>query len=705
MNAIFEDPSSKSTNSSNSPESDVASVAQFPILNRGAAKTFLQCLDPKRDEFTFQTFTDSDQRKKTYDKHPQTGRLIDPVAKVLHGTLDQHWATLVDYSRRGAGIFVTVNRTSLRGHRNSENIKEIRSQHVDCDGVSPDSIRRSMEALGLPPHIGVQSSRGKYHVYYRVHGVPLNEYSQTQKRLIRLFGSDPTVHDLPRVMRVPGFPHQKDGSNNELVRLLHTSDRDSYSNADFQAALTRALELQARNRPLKERALDGIGEPSPAWNQGFEEGHRNNECARRAGLAISEGATPEEALEECLQWNRLNKPPLSEEEVHSVVRSIWRTHERKEGAKSSSSSFQNDDPALQPFNTYRGDELLATAALPRRWFVEGLVPAEETTMLGGDGGAGKTTLALQLVVSGITGKEWFGRKVVQRNMLYISAEDPVEEIHFRLEQITKSSPLAKGDLARFKLIDLAGKVATLAIFDKSGQLKLTPLLTAIETIAREHNAGCIIFDAIADFFGGNENERREVRAFVGALRGMAMRLKAAVLFIAHPSVDGIKTGRGYSGSTHWNNAVRSRLYFYDAPSDENAGPPSLDMRVLELAKSNRARRGEKIHLVWFDGCFTTVAPGAAENLTNAAEADRIFLAALEKMTSQGVNLSTSPSSTYAPTVLAKMPMGKRIGKAALDRAMHRLIERGVIRAEPFGPPSHRRHRLIVTGRPSVTEGA
>ena len=63
-----------------------------------------------------------------------------------------------------------------------------------------------------------------------------------------------------------------------------------------------------------------------------------------------------------------------------------------------------------------------------------------------------------------------------------------------------------------------------------------------------------------------------------------MDLNAAVIILAHPSVDGIKTGRGYSGSTHWNNAVRSRLYFTTGPQtkDEEAGPPSdPDTRLLE----------------------------------------------------------------------------------------------------------------------------
>ena len=115
---------------------DAAPVSQFPILDREDARRFLQYLDPDTDEFTFQTFTDSDERKKAYEKNPRTAQIIDPLAQVLHGTLDKHYPTLVDLSRRGAGIFVTVNKTTLRGRRNRENITEVRAYFSDCDGVA-----------------------------------------------------------------------------------------------------------------------------------------------------------------------------------------------------------------------------------------------------------------------------------------------------------------------------------------------------------------------------------------------------------------------------------------------------------------------------------------------------------------------------------------------------------------------------------------
>ena len=125
-------------------------------------------------------------------------------------------------------------------------------------------------------------------------------------------------------------------------------------------------------------------------------------------------------------------------------------------------------PQSENFKIFRGDELLATPALPRRWLVERFVPAAEVTMLGGDGGAGKTTLALQLSIAGITGSDWFGLKVNPSNVLYVSAEDPKDEIHYRLEQITKHLKINKDELERLKLIDLAGKDSTMATFEKNG---------------------------------------------------------------------------------------------------------------------------------------------------------------------------------------------------------------------------------------------
>jgi Protein of unknown function (DUF3987)/RepB DNA-primase from phage plasmid len=171
-----------------------STVDTSTLIDQSEAARFLCALDPKVVHFTFQTFDDNSDLKR------------DKLAKKLHGTLQKRWPELVDLSQRGAGIFVTINETDLKG-REAENIVRVRALFVDLDGSSLDAI---LNDNNIPaPHIIIESSDGKFHVYWMVSNVPLKAFRSLQKFLIARFDADKKVHDLPRVLRVPGFPHQK----------------------------------------------------------------------------------------------------------------------------------------------------------------------------------------------------------------------------------------------------------------------------------------------------------------------------------------------------------------------------------------------------------------------------------------------------------------------------------------------------------------
>ena len=180
----------------------------------------MRWLDPEAQGFTFQTFDDSPAKRRE-------------LARVLHGSLDACWATLCDYSARGAGVYITVNRTTLTGRRIRENITGVRALFADLDGAPLTNSTR----LGIEPHACAATSPGKFHLYWKVDGVTREEFPGFQKRLAKLLDGDPAVSDLPRVMRVPGFPHQK---REPFIVKAAYNDAPTHSRVEFIAALAAA---------------------------------------------------------------------------------------------------------------------------------------------------------------------------------------------------------------------------------------------------------------------------------------------------------------------------------------------------------------------------------------------------------------------------------------------------------------------------------
>jgi hypothetical protein len=178
------------------------------------AKRFLEHLDPTTAEFEFRTFDDNADRK---DKN---------LTKTFYGTLGLHAYELIQLNNRGAGVFVTINATNGTG-RKAEDIIRVRAGFVDLDGEPLEPVLQ----YNLEPHIVVESSPGKWHCYWRIDGLALEDFKAVQLALIELFHSDPKVHDLPRIMRLSGFFHRKAAPFRS--RIISTHDRESYPSSDF----------------------------------------------------------------------------------------------------------------------------------------------------------------------------------------------------------------------------------------------------------------------------------------------------------------------------------------------------------------------------------------------------------------------------------------------------------------------------------------
>lgn len=326
---------------------------------------------------------------------------------------------------------------------------------------------------------------------------------------------------------------------------------------------------------------------------------------------------------------------------------------------------------------------------PRAWHVADLIPAQTVTLLGGDGGTGKSLLALQLAVATATGRAWIGRPVTSGGAVYISAEDDKDELHRRIADIGCAEGIALADLDRLTLLSLAGGDALLASLDpKTGALRPSPLYTALDARLAEEQPALLILDTLADLYPGNENDRAQARHFIGLIRRLALRHDCAVILLAHPSLSGLTSGSGMSGSTAWNNSVRSRLYFERIREDGYEADP--DARVLRTMKANYGRTGGEIAMKWRNGVF--VADGgqtSLDRMATNAKAERVFLTLLDDFNTEGRRVRHTTGDGYAPNAFAKSGRAEGMGKAVLRAAMENLFAKGAIRIAEEGPPSRR----------------
>lgn len=328
----------------------------------------------------------------------------------------------------------------------------------------------------------------------------------------------------------------------------------------------------------------------------------------------------------------------------------------------------------------------------RQWYCEDIIPMRQVTILNGDGGVGKSLLALQIAAAGAMSVDTLNLEPWAGNVLYLGAEDDGDEFQRRLSDIAQAHGKDLSDLWRFRLISLADADALLASPDKSGNMQPTKLLVEIIEFLRDFNPKLVVLDTAADLFGGDEIKRSQVRQFIAMLRKIAIGLDCAVILLAHPSVAGMQSGSGSSGSTAWNNSARSRLYL--TKGDKDTDP---DVRILKTMKSNYGKTGNETRLRWKDGVFVLDdgKPSAGSALV-AANAERVFRDVLSAINRSGDRVAKTKGVNYAPRSIAEHPDAQGVSVKNLEAAMRRLLAAGEIKIIFEGPASKKRQRLIVT---------
>ncbi len=336
-------------------------------------------------------------------------------------------------------------------------------------------------------------------------------------------------------------------------------------------------------------------------------------------------------------------------------------------------------PEILPLDTFDASQWEGVAIEARRWIAHNRIPVGEPGIMSGDGGTGKTKLALQLAAAIASClQDWAGGVVdAEGPVIVYSAEEKLSEMHRRTHNILEHRGLSFRDLrGRLRFIcDYTDPV--LGKPDRHGNVQPTMSLLRLEKTVEAIRPALVIIENAADVYSGSEIDRTNVTQFMRGLLGrLTVPSESTVMLIQHPSVSGLSDGTGRSGSTAWNNAGRWRANFTRIKDDDQSG-----IRQLEIVKNNYGPDGEKILLRWDNGVF--VPEGSQSSLTRVAEdarVDDLFLRLLDKFSAQGRDVRETTGNGYAPGAFEDDPDAKAAGvrTRAFKQAMARLFAAGHI---------------------------
>lgn len=296
------------------------------MIDLDTARAFLSHLG---DSYTFQSFDDSPTKRKK-------------LARVLHGALDEHAATLSELNEQGAGIFVTVNETDGKG-RKAANVTALRALFADADSGEV--------TLPIPPSLTVNSARGPHPYWLLEPDERLDRFTEAQQQIATALGTDPTVKDLSRVMRLPGFLHRK-GEPKLVTWEMGTGKR--YTIGEVLAAFPSAPKPKSRRASHRydatgdvlHRARKYLDKVTPAVEgAGGDAQTLNAACRIVRGFDLSDS----DALRLLEEWNTRCSPPWSREELETKI-----ANARKYGTEAIGGLLNVPPPVRErPMTTHR----------------------------------------------------------------------------------------------------------------------------------------------------------------------------------------------------------------------------------------------------------------------------------------------------------------------------------------------------------------
>lgn len=197
-------------------------------------------------KFLFQLFT--------YNLHTlqfkgeRNGRSHNPVQTFLPDEYEKAAKLAGKYNKQGYDVYFMVNEGDGVTHEGQQiprcqsSVTTLSKCFIDTDTCPKESVDTYLDSIGLTPHLIIESSLHRYHYYFFIEELPktpsnIFKWRGIQNMLMRLgdasienptesLGTDKTMNDYAKLLRVPGFYHI---SKKSLVKVIMCNDIPYYS--------------------------------------------------------------------------------------------------------------------------------------------------------------------------------------------------------------------------------------------------------------------------------------------------------------------------------------------------------------------------------------------------------------------------------------------------------------------------------------------
>jgi hypothetical protein len=389
------------------------------------------------------------------------------------------------------------------------NLLEGLALSVECD-QRPGEAMRTLEAILGPVTVSVMSggiwidsnkvAHNKIHLHWRLavpaRGERLKQLKQARDIAARIVGGDPSNKPVCHPIRWPGSWHRK--AEPVLCEINFNNPDIEIDLGTALAALRAALPQEQQPKPNGKAASagaqrEGCGEEAAGaaadWSGAIasvitgESYHAAlvSLAAKMITACMGDGAAVN-MLRGLMEASTAPRDARWQARYDDIPRAVETARQKFADAHHMDGIQQGPDgtmgeeepETIEPFETFDASRWNGKEPEPRRWVTSGQIPCGEPGILNGDGGTGKTLIALQLANAVADDwPDWLGKCVeIHGPALVFSIEEKLSELHRRNRAIRESRNLSDIEHGRLHFItDLKDPI--LARPDRGGVIRPT----------------------------------------------------------------------------------------------------------------------------------------------------------------------------------------------------------------------------------------